>query len=172
MVGIASFSRGFKLTLDDGTGRIVLAIWHEVYDDCWDAEKTNRGAWLRASGEVAVYEGELQLQPDGGADVKAIQAAAAWAPQRAIGSLISADVGQRVMIEGQVLRVQGFSSGVSVSVGDETGEVVVYLWRNILDRVASNTSLGTPGSRVRVAGTVGVYRDNLEIKPALTGIQL
>ena len=167
VVGAASFSRGFKLTLDDGTGRIVLVMWHEVYDDCWDAALFNLGAQLRVTGEVAVYEGELQLQPDWGADVKAIQAADAWAPPREISSLTSADAGQRVMIEGQVLRVQGYSSGVSVSVGDETGEVVVYLWRNILDRVASNTGLGTPGSRVRVVGTVGVYRDNLEVKPAL-----
>jgi hypothetical protein len=37
----------------------------------------------------------------------------------------------------------------------------------VLDRVVDNAGLGTEGSRVRVTGTVQVYRSNLEIVPAL-----
>jgi hypothetical protein len=59
------FSRGIKLGLDDGTGRVALVLWHEVYDDCWDAEKLSLGARLRAPGAVAAHEAELQLQSRG-----------------------------------------------------------------------------------------------------------
>jgi len=81
--------------------------------------------------------------------------------------LSGADADQRVMIEGEVVRVESHSRSVKVFVKDETGEIVVFLWRTVLDRIAANTALGTPGSRVRVIGTVSVYRNNLELIPTL-----
>ncbi len=167
VVAAASFSAGFKFTISDGTGQVVLLMWHEIYDSCWDASQINLGARVRATGEVALYKGELQIQPGFGGDVEAITGSDPWAPMRDIGSLGGGDEGQRVMIEGDVLRVEGLSSAVKVFLGDDTGEVVVFIWRNILDRVAANTALGTPGSRVRVVGTVDLYRSNLEVIPAL-----
>jgi DNA/RNA endonuclease YhcR with UshA esterase domain len=171
VVDAASFSKGFKFTLDDGTGQVVLLMWHEVYDDCWDASKINLGATVRASGEVGQFEGQLQIEPRFGAEVKAIEGAVAQAPWREIGSISGADEGQRAMIEGEVARVEGLSSAVKVFLRDDgpgtQGEIVVFIWRNVLDRIADNAGLGTPGSRVRVVGTVQVYRSNLEIVPAL-----
>ena len=163
----ASFSAGFKFTVDDGTGQVVLLLWHEVYDGCWDASGINLGARVRATGRVALFEGELQLQPSFGGDVQAIDSAAAWAPPQQIGSLTGDVAGERVMIEGRVIRVEGISSAVKVFLGDDTGEVLVLIWRNILDRIPNNTGLGTPGSRVRVVGTLSLYRSNLEVVPAL-----
>lgn len=167
MVGTASFSAGFKFTLEDGTGSIVLLMWHNVYDDCWDAPEVNYGARVRARGKVAQYEGELQIQPDFGGDVKVIEKASAAVALREIGSISGSDEGHRVMIEGEVRRVSGLRSAVIVSVGDESGEISVFIWRNILDRIENNTGLGTPGTRVRVVGTVEIYRGNLEIVPVL-----
>ena len=167
VVSAASFSAGFKFTLDDGTGQIVLLMWHNVYDNCWDAANINLGAKVQATGEIGQYEGELQIEPGFGGDVKAIEGTAAWATPREICSLTGDDEGQRVMIEGQVIRVEGLSSAVKVFVGDGTGETLVFVWRNVLDRIADNTALGTPGSRVRVVGTVEVYKGNLEVVPAL-----
>ena len=46
------------------------------------------------------------------------------------------------------MRVEGLSSAVKVFVSDGTGEVILFVWRNVLDRIADNTGLGTPGSRV------------------------
>jgi DNA/RNA endonuclease YhcR with UshA esterase domain len=167
----ASFSHGFKLTLEDGSGQIALLMWHDVYDDCWDSSEINLGATVRANGEVSQYEGELQIEPRFGGDVKAVEGAGAQAPRRDIGSISGADEGQRVMIEGHVTRIEGSSSAVKVFLRDDgaaaEGEIVVFIWRNVLDRIARNTGLGTPGSRVRVVGTVQIYRSNLEIVPAL-----
>jgi DNA/RNA endonuclease YhcR with UshA esterase domain len=167
VVDAESFSAGFKFTLDDGTGQVVLVMWHNVYDDCWDAAEINLGATVRATGEIGQYEGELQIEPSFGGDVKGIEGAAAWATPREIGSLSGADEGQRVMIEGEVVRVEGLSSAVKVFVGDETGEVMVFIWRTVLDRIPNNTGLGTEGTRVRVVGAVEIYRSNLEVVPTL-----
>jgi DNA/RNA endonuclease YhcR with UshA esterase domain len=167
VIETASFSAGFKLTLADPSGRVVLLMWHDVYDDCWDVPHINVGAKVRATGTVDLYEGELQIQPAFGGDVKAIEGAVAWAASRDIGSLTPDDVGQRVLIEGEIVRVEGQSSAVKVFVSDGTGEVILFIWRNVLDRIADNTGLGTPGSRVRAVGVVAVYRDNLELIPAL-----
>lgn len=167
IVDTASFSAGFKFTLDDGTGQIALLIWHEVYDDCWDAPEINLGAKVCATGQIGQYEGELQIQPGLGGDVKVIEEATAWAPQREIGALSASDAGQRVTIEGQVVRVEGLPSAAKVFVSDDSGEILVFIWRTTLDRIANNAALGTPGSRVRVSGPVELYRGNLEVVPTL-----
>ena len=167
VVGTASFSAGFKFTLDDGTGQVVLLMWHNVYDDCWDAPEINLGAKVRATGEVGQYEGELQIEPGFGGDVKAIKPPSAWATLRDIGSLSSDDEGQRVMIEGEVVRVEGFSAAAKVFLNDGTGDALVFIWRTTLDRIPNNTALGTPGSRVRVVGTVELYEGALEVVPTL-----
>jgi DNA/RNA endonuclease YhcR with UshA esterase domain len=167
VVGAASFSQGFKLTLDDGTGRVILLMWHDVFDDCWDCPQLNLGTVVRAGGEVTAYEGQLQIEPRFGGDVKAISGPTAQPPRRDIGSISGGNAGERVTIEGEVLRTEGLSTAVKVFVQDETGEILVFVWRNVLDRIENNTALGTPGSRVRVVGTAQVYRSNLEIVPAL-----
>jgi DNA/RNA endonuclease YhcR with UshA esterase domain len=167
VVGAESFSAGFKFTLDDGTGQIVLLMWQDVYDDCWDAPEINLGARVRATGEVGEYEGELQIVPGFGGDVKAIEGAGPWAAPRDIGTLSGSDAGQRVMIEGSVIRVEGGETWAKIFVGDDTGEVVVFIWRNVLDRIPNHTGLGVEGTRVRVFGLVEIYRDNLQVTPAL-----
>jgi len=167
VIGAASLSGGFTFTVDDGTGQVVLLMWHDVYDDCWDALQINIGARVRATGKVGLYEGVLQVQPSWGGAVKALEPAAAWAEEREIGSLTAADEGQQVMIQGQVLRSEGHANSVNVFVGDDSGEVAVFLWRSVLDRVVDNVGLGTAGSHVRVVGAVQIYRDNLELKPTL-----
>jgi DNA/RNA endonuclease YhcR with UshA esterase domain len=165
-VDTASFAQGFKFTLDDGSGQIVLLMWHNVYDDCWDAPQLNLGATVQVEGEVGQFEGQLQVEPNFGGDVKVTAPGGAFAPQVEIAN-VGAYLGQRVTLVGQVLRVEGLSSGVKIFVGDETGETLVFVWSNVLERVAHNQALGVAGTRVRVVGLVQEYRSNLEIVPVL-----
>jgi len=167
VVDTGSFSKGFQFTLDDGTGQVVLLMWHNVYDDCWDAPKLDLDAVVRVTGEISEYEGQLEIQPRFGGDVEVTQEAVSQAARRDIGSITGADDGRRVMIEGRVVRTEGLSSAVKVFLADDSGEIVVFIWRNVLDRIADNTGLGTPGSLVRVVGPVQIYRANLEIVPPL-----
>jgi DNA/RNA endonuclease YhcR with UshA esterase domain len=166
VVSAASFSQGFKFTLDDGSGRATLLMWHNVYDDSWDAPQLNIGAAVRATGKVGQYEGEWQIEPNFGGDVTVTTSGGNTAPPRAIGELAS-HVGEMAQINGVILRLESTSSAVKIFVGDETGEIVVFIWRTILDRIPNNVPLGEPGTRVRVNGRVENYRSNLELVPAL-----
>jgi DNA/RNA endonuclease YhcR with UshA esterase domain len=126
---------------------------------------------VRAGGQVSQYEGQLQVEPDFGGDVKALAAGAASAPRREIGSISGTDEGQWVLVEGEVVRVEGLESAVKVFVREDgaagPGEIAVFIWRNVLDRIPDNVGLGTEGSRVRVVGAVAMYRGTLEIVPTL-----
>ncbi|MCS7283860.1 MAG: OB-fold nucleic acid binding domain-containing protein [Anaerolineae bacterium] len=159
--------RGFLFTLDDGTGQVKLLMWLNVYDDCWDARKINVGARVRATGQVKEYAGQLEIIPRWGGAVKALKAAGPSAPPRAIGSLTEADKGQRVQIEGSVTRIEPGETYVRVFVNDGSGEVLVFIWRSIYDRIRGREKLETAGTSVRVVGRVDVYRGTLEVIPTL-----
>ena len=167
VIDTASFSGGFKFTVQDDSGRVDVVMWHYVYDDCWDAPNLNLGVWIQATGEVSTFEGALQITPPWGSAVQVLAPAAAPAAPRPTSSLTASDEGQRVTIEGRVVRTEGLSSAVKVFVRDESGEVLVFIWRNVLDRIPDNVGLGTEGSRVRVTGAVAIYRGTLEVVPTL-----
>ncbi|MBN2392533.1 MAG: hypothetical protein JXR84_17515 [Anaerolineae bacterium] len=167
VVATASLSQGFKFTLDDGSGQVVLLMWHNVYDDCYAAPQLNIGAEVRTTGEVGEYQGELQVEPRFGSQVKVQRAGGAFAPQIAFNELNSY-LGQVVQVTGKIGNVSGTSSAVIISVFDETGAAPVFIWRTVLDRIPkANPALGTPGTHVRVVGLVQEYRGSLEIVPTL-----
>jgi DNA/RNA endonuclease YhcR with UshA esterase domain len=166
VIATANFANGFKFTLDDGNGRAVLLLWHNVYDDTWDAPQLNVGAAVQATGMVEQYEGEWQIAPDFGGDVKVTTPGGTFAPARTIGEL-SNHVGELAQISGAILRLEATSSAVKIFVGDETGEIVVFVWRTVLDRIPNNVALGQVGTQVKVNGRVENYRSNLELVPAL-----
>ncbi|MBK8988604.1 MAG: hypothetical protein IPM39_21460 [Chloroflexi bacterium] len=166
IIATASFSHGFKFTLDDGTGRATLLLWHNVYDDAWDAPRLNVGSVVRATGLVEQHEGEWQIVPDFGGDVKVTTAGGPFAPVRPIGEL-GQHVGELAQISGAIIRLESTSSSVKLFVADESGEIVVLIWRNVLERIANNVALGEAGTRVQVNGRVEMYRSNLQLVPAL-----
>ena len=167
VIATASFSKGFKFTLDDGTGQVVLLMWLNVYDDCRDAQRINLGARVRATGTVQTYEGRLQIAPQWGRQVKALQAAAPSAPARQIASITQADEGQRVLIEGAVARIEKGESNARLFVNDGSGEILVLLWPNIYERIPDRERLDVPGTSVQVVGVVQIYKGTLEVVPAL-----
>jgi DNA/RNA endonuclease YhcR with UshA esterase domain len=166
VVAAASFSHGFRFTLDDGSGQATLLLWHNVYDDAWDAPQLNVGATVRATGKVGQYEGEWQIEPRFGSQVKVSSPGGSYAPAREISDL-NGRVGELAQITGTIIRVESSSSNVRLFVSDETGEIVVLLWRNVLDRIPNNTALGEPGTPVQVSGRVDVFRSNLQLVPAV-----
>jgi RecJ-like exonuclease len=166
VVSVASFSGGFRFRLNDGTGQVTLLMWHDVYDNCWDAPQLNRGATVEATGEIGLFEGELQIVPDFGGDVRVTAVVGSLAPDRNIGDLGN-HLGELVQITGHINRIETISSGAKLFVTDDTGEILVFVWNNILDRVPDNVALGVPGTQVRVIGTVEEFNSNREVVPAL-----
>jgi DNA/RNA endonuclease YhcR with UshA esterase domain len=166
VVDVVSFSSGFKFTLDDGTGQVVLLLWLATYDELADPAGLNLSARVRATGRVEEYEGTLQVVPASGVDVEVLTPGQAEAPLRKTGSLTVDDVGTRVAVEGAIARTEPFSGGQRVWIDDGTGEVILLLWDNVYRRVPEQDRL-IPGAWVRAMGIVEEYRGRLEVVPVL-----
>ena len=69
IVAVEPFSAGIKALLDDGSARITLLLWQNVYDVVPDRERLIAGAVVRVAGKVQEYRGELEIVPGMGADV-------------------------------------------------------------------------------------------------------
>ncbi len=167
VTGAESFQNGFRLTLDDGTGQVVLLLWLRVYDELPDPSGLRVGARVRATGKLEEYQGQRQVVPALGADMAVTQPAEPM-PRREIATITSADLGATVAIEGTVTRSESFSQGYRMWVDDGSGEILVLLWENLYRRVAGRERLA-PGAQVQVVGVVEEYRGVLEIIPPLPG---
>ncbi len=166
VVATASFSHGYRFTLDDGSGRVTLLLWHNVYDDAWDAPQLNLGATVRVNGRTSLFNNELQIEPRFGSQVRVISPGGPIGTPRAIGELAH-HMGELVVITGTINRVAASSVGVRLFVRDDSGEIAVFIWNNTLERIANNTALGEPGTAVRVHGWVQEFRSNREVVPVL-----
>ena len=167
VIATSSFSKGFKFTLDDGTGQVTLLMWQDVYDACACAPQLNIGATVIANGQVGEYEGEMQIEPPFPERVDLVAVGGAFAPEHDIGALPE-HLHTLATVTGEIQNVEDAGSGVKIWVKDETGQVLVFIWDNVLERIPqANPALGTPGTRVRVTGEVQEYKGALEIVPTL-----
>jgi DNA/RNA endonuclease YhcR with UshA esterase domain len=66
---VTPFSRGTRYSLDDGTGTILLLLWQNVYDGLDDPTALAAGTRVLVRGEVAEYQGELEIVPQFPADI-------------------------------------------------------------------------------------------------------
>ena len=167
VIAAKSFQNGFRLTLDDGTGQVVLLLWLSAYDKLTDPARLQTGTRVRATGQLDEYRGQREVVPARGSDVVITQAAPAPA-RRDIASITLADMGAVVAVEGTVTRSEPFSQGYRVWIDDGSGEILLLLWENIYRRVAGRDRL-TAEARVRAIGVVEEYRGTLEIIPQLPG---
>jgi DNA/RNA endonuclease YhcR with UshA esterase domain len=69
VVAAEPFSKGVRFVLGDGSARITLLLWQNVYDVVPDRDQLVVGAIVRAMGKVQEYRGELELAPGLGIDV-------------------------------------------------------------------------------------------------------
>lgn len=166
VTGVASFSGGLRFTLDDASGQVMLLIWLSTYDELADPAALDLGARVRATGEVEMYEGALQVVPASGADVAVLAPGAVEAPLREIASLATGDAGSLVAVEGAIVRAEPFSSGHRLWLDDGSGEVMLLLWEDIYRRLPGREGL-VAGAWVRAVGLVEEYRGRLEIVPRM-----
>jgi DNA/RNA endonuclease YhcR with UshA esterase domain len=164
VVETASFSAGFKFLIDDGTGRINLTLFGDVYQHVPNRVGLNLGADVTIVGNVAEFQGVLELQPKSGRDVTINSpGSSASVPVVPINSLKKA--GLLVAIEGTITDVTGFSAGRNVFVDDGTGNVRVTLFNNVLAYVPNATGL-VKGAKVRVVGKTEFF-GGIQVAPAL-----
>ena len=70
IVEVINFSSGMKYRLDDGTGKVILLLWQNVFDKVPNRDKLVNGAQVSATGVVDVYRGEIEIIPKSGTDVR------------------------------------------------------------------------------------------------------
>jgi DNA/RNA endonuclease YhcR with UshA esterase domain len=162
-----SIPRGFTFVLEDSTGSIVLLAWDQVYDAIADRDSLHYGSLVQVTGTVGTYEGQLQIVPATGSDVSILAQPDSQSERRQTGSISPSDLGIWATIEGQIISLKPFSSGMRVYVDDGSGELQVLLWQNVLDRVRGGAQALVAGGRVRVSGHIAEYQSALEIVPAV-----
>lgn len=152
---------GVKATLDDGTAQVALLLWDDVYGTLGNPKLLDIGAEVEASGELAIYEGELEVIP-GTADDIVILTPAEPVPWVEAGQLTSTDAGRTVRLRGVLGKPEGFSAGVKLPLDDGTGEITLLLWSNLYESLSPQPQAG---QMVEVAGILDVYRGELELVP-------
>jgi DNA/RNA endonuclease YhcR with UshA esterase domain len=164
VVDTSSFSVGFKFLLDDGTGRMWLTLFENIYKFVPNRVGLNLGADVQVTAEVAEFQGVQELQPNSGRDVQIIApGSSAGVPVTKINEL--GRLGQLVAIEGTITDVQGFSAGANVFVDDGTGNMRVTVFNNVLAYVPRDRLV--PSAAVRVYGKLGAFGGARQIVPAL-----
>jgi DNA/RNA endonuclease YhcR with UshA esterase domain len=70
ITAVIKFSSGMKYRIDDGTGKVILLLWQEVFDKVPNREKLTKGAQVSVTGNVDVYNGDIEVVPGSGRDVR------------------------------------------------------------------------------------------------------
>jgi DNA/RNA endonuclease YhcR with UshA esterase domain len=83
---------------------------------------------------------------------------------QSIASITAGDAGRMSLVEGHIAGIDYFSSGVKYSLEDGTGRIILLVWQNVMEEIASRHDL-FPGSQVRVEGEIEEYQGELEIVP-------
>lgn len=161
-----SFSRGFKFTLDDGTGRAVLLFWDTLYAEFGSKPQLNIGAQVRVRGAVGRFDGELQVTPYGGNEVVVLQPGYRAGTQVPTGQLSGAS-GQRVRITGEIVDIFTFDNGnTKITINDGSGAAVVWLWSNIWSGVPNSGAYGL-GRWMEASGVVDSFNGEFQVQPVI-----
>ncbi len=169
----APFSKGVRYTLSDGSGEITLLLWSNVLEEA--PPGLGAGAEVRVQGQVAEYKGALEIVPRRGADIVVLGQGGPPTPAPAtvtpIGEISASREGQVLTVEGVLGEIETFSSGRRGPLRDDSGEILLLLWQNVVDAFPEAGRL-TAGARVRITGEIQVYKGTLEIVPEASGIVL
>jgi len=167
------FSAGVKFALNDGTGQITLLLWEDEYERAPDG--LGAGAEVIVTGEVAEYQGELELIPLEANNIQVLSPGAAAQPDEpegvTTGDVISADVGRTLSLSGTLGEMETFSKGVKFPLDDGTGTIVLLLWQEVYDGIP-DAGLLVAGTRVEVVGRIDEYQGELEIVPEAEGVRV
>lgn len=157
----SSFSQGMRYTLDDGTGKIILLIWSDVLEKIADKDALVEGAQVQVIGEIEIFNNALEVIPQRGGDVLLIAPSLIPTPApRTIASLSTNDLDQTVIVGGSITAISDFSRGKYIMLKDNTGEMRVTVFSNVLATVQANLSIG---ASISVRARVNLYRGELEL---------
>lgn len=162
IVEVQFFSKGVQYVLGDGSGQITLLLWQNVLEEVACRHDLAPGSQVRVRGQIAEYEGKLEIVPGSGTEVHLLSRGERLPiEERAVNTISAADEGRTFVVAGRVTRRES-DGWLKLWVDDGTGELLVF----VPQRVAGYVPTGTgPGSQVRVTGEVDIYQSQLELIP-------
>lgn len=84
---------------------------------------------------------------------------------RTVGSITPPDKGARVILTAKITRANNFAQGMRYTLDDGTGNIVMLIWSDVLDKIPIRGDL-IAGAEVRVTGKIDAFNDALEVIPA------
>jgi DNA/RNA endonuclease YhcR with UshA esterase domain len=164
IVEVRPFSAGVKYTIEDDSGQVTLLLWQDVDRAVVGREALIVGSEITAQGLVSEYQGELEVVPELALDVQIVHAREFTYTPVDVGVIAAEDVGAWVCIQGQITRATPFSAGVKYTVRDETGEITLLLWEDVIEAVPQREDL-IAGAEISAKGKVSEYHGELEVIP-------
>ncbi len=157
VVDAVHFSAGFKYILDDGSGRMQLVLFKQVYDQMKAPETLDVGAVVTATGQIDVFAEDLQLALGNAGDLVVV-AGERKVREYELGRLSGNDHNAFVRVSGTVDNVQAVRGGVEWIVKDATGTQKVRMDAVVADRLAAPLRENAAGAQVIVIGRVRASR--------------
>lgn len=161
VVLLESLSGGVKARLDDGTAQVTLLLWDDILQALSQPAALDIGAVVEVTGDVALYQGEIEIIPAHPENVT-ILVPAQPAPWVDIADLTLTDAGRVVRVRGVLDAPYGFSAGVKAQIKDGSGKIVLLFWSDLYEQLSPTPA---EGQEVEITGLVDVYRGELELIP-------
>lgn len=152
------------VTLGDAGGEMDVAINADIEKLFGALPPVQLGDTVKVQGIVTYFRDAPQLFLRHPRDFQKLENENTAATTNKIGELDSARVNQRVQVSGNVTRVSKFSQGVRATLQDDSGEIVLVLWQDVIDEIPNAAEL-QKGAQVSALGKLTEYRGELEIVP-------
>jgi DNA/RNA endonuclease YhcR with UshA esterase domain len=154
------------VTVRDETGEIPITLSEDLVTLSGALLAVSPGQVVEVVAAVSLYGDTPQLVPASVADVVVLDESVRIVAEKNVGDLASEDVGQPVVVRGNVLEVNPFSAGVKFTLDDGSGSVILLLWQDVYDALPDPAALGV-GAELQVQGQVSEYDGELEVIPEL-----
>ncbi|MBN1246069.1 MAG: hypothetical protein JXC32_00335 [Anaerolineae bacterium] len=172
VVAVAAPYEGLTLIdVRDESGTITVAVDETTELLSGNLPEIAPGQAITVEGAISLYKATPQIVPAAAGDVDtgtgSPPATQVVAP-RALSQIRPEDVGQRVLVAGQVVMLEGLPGGVKGTLDDGTAQITLLLWDDVYQALTSPSSLDV-GAEVTVTGKVQLYEEALEVIPEDAG---
>ncbi|MBN1899683.1 MAG: hypothetical protein JW827_12990 [Spirochaetes bacterium] len=178
------FAKGVSLTLSDQNAFIDTVLWNNVYEVLSSKDLIQEGSFISVTGKIGIYRGKLQITPKNPKNIQIIKtqlvskdkseketieeeeekSQVTEIPLTLITNITGADLGKTFHVKGIIIDYYEFSRGRNIILKDNSGQMGVVLWDNVLENIPEAEYLIT-GAELEVTGILGQYKTNMQLVP-------
>ena len=166
VTGMVKYPTRFgKATITDGVTDVIVLLDPRNLGE--EIPEFATGDGMEVTGVVISGMEGYTIIPGNVEDVKAVEIVEIGISKKKISEITMADLGELVEVEGKVVGFKAFKKGGgAVTISDGTGRIEISpLFASLFDQIPDSHKLKINGTRVRAKGTVGQFRNNLQVKP-------